>query len=46
MGSEAPDLVVLLADQDTRRFVEAVIERGLKRRCLPPAKIEYVVDPM
>jgi hypothetical protein len=44
--SEPPELVVLLADQDTRRFVEAVIERGLKRRCLPPVRIEYVIDPM
>ncbi|MSR27236.1 MAG: hypothetical protein EXS06_09515 [Planctomycetaceae bacterium] len=28
------------------RFVEAVIERGGKRRCLAPVRIEYVVDPM
>ena len=46
MEGEPPELVLLLADQDTRRFVEAVIECGVKRRCLPPVKIEYVVDPM
>jgi len=46
VGSEPPDLVVLLADQDTRRFVESVIDRGMKRRCLPPVRIEYVIDPM
>jgi len=46
VGSEFPELVVLLADQDTRRFIEAVIDRGIKRRCLPPLKIEYVIDPM
>lgn len=46
MGNEPPELVLLLADQDTRRFVEAVIDRGMERRCLPPIKIEYVIDPM
>jgi hypothetical protein len=38
--------VLLLADQDTRRFVEAVIDHGMERHCLPPIKIEYVIDPM
>lgn len=46
MGSEPPELVLLLADQDTRRFVEAVIDRGMKRRCLPPLRIDVVIDPM
>lgn len=46
MENEPPDLVVLLADQDTRRFVGAIIDRGMERHCLPPIKLKYVIDTM
>ncbi len=43
---EPYDLVVLLADADAERFIKAVIDRGIERKCLPTIHWRTVVDPM
>jgi hypothetical protein len=40
------DLVCLVADADSARFLDAVIRRGTERRCLAPIRWKVVNDPM